>query len=179
MARGAARPTAIGTSGSGAAPRADRASASAAPRTPDTGWLDGTADIACVSGSLRPTPQAAGGRRRGRHRTCRPLTSRLCPGRGLALTDRSAMVKRMRRLLATLTAALVMLGAASGASGSAPAHGSVAGIVPRVGQPGIGISALPRSVPSTIHGSLTFGADYESLIDQYFTDVAADSGGAA
>jgi hypothetical protein len=41
------------------------------------------------------------------------------------------------------------------------------------------MSALPKPVPSPIHGSLTFGANYATLIDQFLTDVAADSGGAA
>jgi hypothetical protein len=82
----------------------------------------------------------------------------------------------MRGLLAALAAALVMLGGATGASGSPPAHGSIAGIVPHTAQTGLATSALPKSIPFSIHGSLTFSANYETLINQYFTDVAADKG---
>jgi len=72
-----------------------------------------------------------------------------------------------------------MLGGATGASGSAPAHGSIAGIVPHAGQPGLATPALSKSIPFSIHSSLTFDANYETLINQYFTDVAVDSGGAS
>lgn len=79
------------------------------------------------------------------------------------------MFEMVKVLLAALAAALVILGAASGASGSVPVHGSIAGIVPHV-----------RQAARFVHGSpgpnLTFDANYESLINQYFTDVAAASG---
>ena len=79
------------------------------------------------------------------------------------------MVEMVKPLLAALSAALVMLGAASGARGSVPVHVSIAGIVPHT-----------RQVARLVHGSarpnLTFGANYESLINQYFRDVAAASG---
>ena len=79
------------------------------------------------------------------------------------------MVEMVKQLLAALSAALVMLGAASGASGSAPVHGSIAGIVPHARQ-------AARFVHGSARPNLTFGANYESLINQYFTDVAAASG---
>jgi hypothetical protein len=85
----------------------------------------------------------------------------------------------MRGLLATLTTGLAMLGTASGASGAPPAHGSIAGIVPHAGRPASVQPALTKSIPFSIHTALTFGANYESLINRYFTDVAHDSGGAS
>src|SRR5438477_2871445 len=82
------------------------------------------------------------------------------------------MVKRVRGLLAMLAAALVMLGGATAASGATRVHGSIAGVVPHAGQAVRFGHGSPRP-------SLTFDANYETLINRYFTDVAHDSGGAS
>jgi hypothetical protein len=80
----------------------------------------------------------------------------------------------MRGALATLAAVLLLLGTASGASGSTPKHGAIAGMVPHVGYAAPAPLALSNS---TVHASpsLTFDANYETLINRYFTDVAAAS----
>ncbi|TML77775.1 MAG: hypothetical protein E6G12_02355, partial [Actinobacteria bacterium] len=78
----------------------------------------------------------------------------------------------MRGLLAMLAAALVMLGGATAASGATRVHGSIAGVVPHASQTARFGRGFPRP-------SLTFGANYETLINQYFTDVQADSHGAS
>ena len=79
------------------------------------------------------------------------------------------MVEMVKALLAALSAALVVLGAASGASGSAPVQGSIAGIVPHTPQ-------VAHFLHRSAKPNLTFDANYESLINQYFTGVAAASG---
>jgi hypothetical protein len=89
------------------------------------------------------------------------------------------MVTKVKGSLATLAAALAMLGAASGANGSITTHGSIAGVVPHLGQSGIATSGLLKSAPFLTHPSLSFGGSYVALINRYFTDVAHDSGGVA
>ena len=89
------------------------------------------------------------------------------------------MVKRMRGALATLAAVLALLGTASGASGSQTQHLSPIGLVPHAGQGGAAAHALAKSIGLAGPSFLTFDASYESLINQYFTDVAHDSGGAS
>jgi len=79
------------------------------------------------------------------------------------------MLEIMKAPLAALAAALVIPGAASGASGSVPVHGSIAGIVPHSTQ-------AVSFAPSSPRPNLTFDPNYQSLINQYFTDVAAASG---
>ena len=80
----------------------------------------------------------------------------------------------MKGALTTLAGALLLLGTASGASGSTPRHGSIAGIVPHVGNAAPAPFALSKLL---VHASpsLTFDANYETLINRYFTDVAAAS----
>jgi hypothetical protein len=76
------------------------------------------------------------------------------------------------RSIALFALASLLL-AATAASGSAasPRRGDIRGVVPHSG---------PRAVaphPSSGPATLTFDASYEALINQYFTDVAHDSGG--
>jgi len=87
----------------------------------------------------------------------------------------------MRGTLATLAGVLALLGTAAGASGAtAPTHGSIAGIVPRtVGLQASPSKGLPKLAGSPKSATFGFDAKYESLINQYLTDVEADSGGAA
>ena len=80
----------------------------------------------------------------------------------------------MRGALATLVAVLALLGTASGAGGSTSKHGSIAGIVPHVGNGAPAPFGLSKSIVH-LSPSLTFDANYESLINRYFTDVAAAS----
>jgi len=84
------------------------------------------------------------------------------------------MVEMVKARLTALAAVLVMLVTASGASGSTAKHASIAGIVPHVSNASPGGLALSNSI---IHlsPSLTFDANYEPLINRYFTDVATAS----
>ena len=72
----------------------------------------------------------------------------------------------MRGILTTLAGAFVLLASASGASGKATLHLQPAGLIPRL-QPSRGYA---------VHAALGFDANYEALINRYFTDVAAASG---
>jgi len=68
--------------------------------------------------------------------------------------------------------------AASPAHGHRHSHGRIAGVVPHVSQPAPATHALSNAVGAAVPTpTLTFDASYESLINRYFTDVAADSGG--
>jgi hypothetical protein len=81
-------------------------------------------------------------------------------------------------------AALVLAVTASSGAAAGPVSGRPAGIVPHSGQPAqlqapalgkaIGPTGSPKALGPT---ALTFDGAYQSVINQYFTDVAADSGG--
>jgi hypothetical protein len=75
----------------------------------------------------------------------------------------------MKRALVTLATVLALLATTSAASGKATLHLQPAGLIPRLQSPS---KAVGHAAPVT----LTFDASYESLIDRYFTDVAAASG---
>jgi len=81
----------------------------------------------------------------------------------------------MRGSLVTLAVVLALLGTAAGASGGATHHGRPLGLVPHADQSGLPHSFLPSARFSTA-SFLAFDAGYRTLIDQYFFDVAADSG---
>jgi hypothetical protein len=83
----------------------------------------------------------------------------------------------MRGALATLAAVLALLGTASAASGNATHQSRPTGLVPHLAQAGAAGRALSKVGPFAAPGFLTFDASYESAINQYFTDVAHDSGG--
>ena len=102
----------------------------------------------------------------------------------------------MRAALGTLAAAFALLATAAGASGSSgPAHARVLGLVPHAGAH---VASTRRVLAASagdlvyhggpvMHANTTYAiywvpsgfsvdAGYESLIDRYFTDVAAASG---
>jgi hypothetical protein len=78
-------------------------------------------------------------------------------------------------------AALVFGVSASGGAAATPAHGPILGVVPHAGvTQALGApNALSTSGPLAGASFLTFDANYVSLINQYFTDVAHDSGGSS
>ena len=77
--------------------------------------------------------------------------------------------------------ALVMLltlaAAASSGSASSPERGRISGVVPHQSSLVWGPHALSRGLGLLSPSILTFDASYETVLNQYFTDVAADSGG--
>jgi len=84
------------------------------------------------------------------------------------------MKKMGLRLTKLLALATLVLGAAA-ASGNAagPAHPHLLGVVPHHAR----THALPRSSALAAPSFLTFDGPYASFINQYFADVAHDSGG--
>jgi hypothetical protein len=70
-------------------------------------------------------------------------------------------------------AALALAVTASSGTAASPARGRMLGAVRHAGTP----HALSKSTPFSTASFLTFDANYESLINQYFADVAHDSGG--
>src|SRR5437588_8893144 len=79
---------------------------------------------------------------------------------------------RMSRLTKVLLlAALALAATASSGTAAGPARARLLGVVPHAGAP----HALSRSARFSTASFLTFDANYESLINQYFADVAADS----
>ncbi|HJQ50382.1 MAG TPA: hypothetical protein VJ838_07720 [Gaiellaceae bacterium] len=83
----------------------------------------------------------------------------------------------MRGLVATLAVALAMLVPAATATGSAGTqHLRPAGIVPHLSAAQSAGRGLPKPLGFAAPSSLTFDANYVSLINRYFADVAHDSG---
>ena len=58
-----------------------------------------------------------------------------------------------------------------------PARAPILGVVPHTGQPTQATHGAAKALGRVGPTTLTFDAGYERLIDQYLTDVAADSGG--
>ena len=78
----------------------------------------------------------------------------------------------MRRLVTLFAlAALALAASTSGGTAAVPTRTHLLGVVPHTGRP----HSLLQSVPFAAPSFLTFDANYETLIDQYFTDVAQDS----
>jgi hypothetical protein len=85
-------------------------------------------------------------------------------------------------MAARLTKVLVLAGlalAVTEASGAAasPARTPILGVVPHSGEQASPLHLLSRAIRAAGPTTLTFDASYESVINQYFTDVAHDSGG--
>src|ERR1700746_2378714 len=76
-------------------------------------------------------------------------------------------------------AALALLGTASAASGNAARQFRPTGLVPHLARAGEAKHALSKASPFAAPSFLTFAANYERVINQYFTDVAHDSTGTA
>src|SRR5215469_12972156 len=86
----------------------------------------------------------------------------------------------MRGALATFAAVAALLCSAAGASGSTAPHGSIAGVVPHTaGLLALSPKGLSKPAGSPRSASFTVDAKYQSVINQYFADVAHDSGGPA
>src|SRR5262245_47560888 len=80
---------------------------------------------------------------------------------------------RLTKLL--LLAMAVLAATASSGNAASRGHGRMLGVIRHGG----GQHALPRSAELSTAAFLTFDANYESLINRYFVDVAHDSGGVA
>ena len=89
----------------------------------------------------------------------------------------TGFAKRSITLLA-LAALLVAVTASSGSAASSH-RGRISGVVPRSGPPAVAPQLFSRSKAIKAAGptTLTFDAKYQALINQYFADVAHDSGG--
>ncbi|HEX6951230.1 MAG TPA: hypothetical protein VF124_00375 [Gaiellaceae bacterium] len=89
----------------------------------------------------------------------------------------SGIAARFTKVLLLAAVALAVT-ASSGAAASRP-HGQISGVVPHNGRPLLTPHLLSRAVIRTAGPTtLTFDAKYQNVINQYFTDVAHDSGGA-
>jgi hypothetical protein len=90
----------------------------------------------------------------------------------------SGIAARFSKILVLAGVALAVT-ASSGAAGS-PARARLLGVVPHAGQ--LARAPIPRTLSRAARAAgptaLTFDASYENLINQFFTDVAHDSGGA-
>jgi hypothetical protein len=85
---------------------------------------------------------------------------------------------RLTTLFVLVASALAV--AASSGTAAGPAHGRIAGIVPHASRSALGLHALSRAALGyAAPTALTFDAQYETLINRYLADVAADSNGNA
>ena len=75
-------------------------------------------------------------------------------------------------------AALLLVATASSGSAASPHRGLIRGVVPRSGPPAVAPHRFSRSKAINAAGptTLTFDPSYQTHINQYFTDVAADKG---
>jgi hypothetical protein len=72
---------------------------------------------------------------------------------------------------------LALAATASSGSASSPGRGRISGVVPHQSSLVSGPHALSRGLGLLSPSILTFDASYETVLNQYFTDVAASSGG--
>jgi hypothetical protein len=86
----------------------------------------------------------------------------------------SGIAARLTKLLVLATLALAVT--ASGGSAANSLRTRILGVVPHAGQPAQTPRARSKAIGRAGPATLTFDARYETLIDQYFTDVAAASG---
>ena len=85
------------------------------------------------------------------------------------------MAARLTKILLLAGLALAVT-ASSGAAGS-PARTQILGVVPHTGSLVPAPHVLSKAIRVAGPTTLTFDASYESVINQYFADVARDSGG--
>jgi hypothetical protein len=89
----------------------------------------------------------------------------------------SGIAARFGKILVLAGLALAVT-ASSGAAGS-PARTRILGVVPHAG--GLARAPIPHTLSTAIRAAgpttLTFDANYQSAINQFFTDLAQDSGG--
>jgi hypothetical protein len=86
----------------------------------------------------------------------------------------SGLARRLTKI--SVLAGLVIAVTASVGSAASTRHGSMLGVVRHSSHAGAGARALLRSAAVSKPGVLQFDANYETLINKYFTDVAHDSG---
>jgi hypothetical protein len=84
------------------------------------------------------------------------------------------MARGLTKIL--VVAGLALAVTASSGSAASPARTPILGVVPHTGQAARTSHALSRAIHAAGPTTLTFDASYEAVINQYFTDVAADSG---
>jgi hypothetical protein len=90
----------------------------------------------------------------------------------------SGFAARFTKVLLLATVALAVT-ASSGAAASRP-HGQISGVVPHSSQLLLTPHLLSKAAIRTAGpATLTFDAKYQNVINQYFADVAHDSGGAS
>ena len=80
--------------------------------------------------------------------------------------------------LVVLAALLIAVTASSGSAASpSPHRGRILGVVPHSGPPAVAPQLFSRSkaVKAAPPTTLTFDPSYQTVINQYFTDVAHDS----
>jgi len=82
---------------------------------------------------------------------------------------------RLAKIL--LLGGVVLVVTASSGGAASPARTPMLGVVPHTSQSELMPHALSRAIRAAAPTTLTFDASYQSVIDQFFTDVAHDSGG--
>ena len=87
----------------------------------------------------------------------------------------SGIAARLTKLC-VLPGLLLAVTASSGAAAGSR-QGRILGVVPHSGQPAAAPHALSRAIRTAGPTTLTFDASYQNVINQYFADVAHDSGG--
>jgi hypothetical protein len=85
------------------------------------------------------------------------------------------MAARLTKLL--VLAALALAVAASSGSAASPGHTRILGVVPHTARLPLTPHALTKAVGAASATTLSFDSSYETLINQYFTNVAHDSTG--
>ena len=83
----------------------------------------------------------------------------------------------MRSTTILLLAGLVLAVTASSGGAARPARTPILGVVPHTSPPALVPHAVSSAIRAASPTTLTFAANYQSVIDQFFTDVAHDSGG--
>jgi hypothetical protein len=87
----------------------------------------------------------------------------------------SGIAARLTKL--SVLAGLLLAVTASSGAAAGSRQGRILGVVPHSGQPAAAPHALSRAIRTAGPTTLTFDASYQNVINQYFTDVAHDSGG--
>ena len=87
----------------------------------------------------------------------------------------SGLAARLTKI--SVLAGLVIAVTASGGSAASTRHGPILGVVPHSSQVATTWPALRKPAMVSSPGFLEFDPSYESMINQYFTDIAHDSGG--
>jgi hypothetical protein len=89
----------------------------------------------------------------------------------------SGIARRVTRILVLASVAAAVT-ASSGAAAS-PARTPILGIVPHSPHLAVAPHMLSKAIRAAGPATLTFSANYQTVINRYFTDIAHDSGGVA